>query len=191
MTLDIKKIITELEGVYHYIPRHTLARFTICFGVLFIVFILLIGPAQKRLSNLDAKMADLKEQIAEQNALYPMYITLKKKVDDKHEHMLPLPKIIPLPKNQISRIISSLKSEAQKAGMRDVSVLADTESATLKPDVKEMQVSLSMRGNFLLFRGFLVSLAAMPSMDHIETLQIGRGNDSLEYSLKLWLVLGT
>ncbi len=189
MALNIQEISANVRGVFQYVPERSIVYFAVClFGLLLLLFGGIL-PAERSIANLDRKTSDLKRQIEEQNTLLPYYLNLKKVSDGMKQEALPFPVKVPMPKNSVHQIISMLKEEARKAGMEAVSVSADMNAAA-GGNATRIPVAMTVKGEFVLFRTFLLGLGAIPSFESIEEMQIQQRSGTLEYTLKIWIAMG-
>ena len=60
----------------------------------------------------------------------------------------------------------------------------------LTGDAQFIAVDIVLRGNFINFRKFLITLGGIPYLEHIEEIAIQAKPDVKEYRLKLWMAVG-
>ena len=170
------------------IPRQSIIYFLLCLsGVLVFVFAGIL-PYQWSIAGLDEEISKVRSNIAVQEELYPIYMSLAKKAQAKSGSALPIPAKGVLPRSQMDRIPAIVREMAARSGMNVTSVSPDL--STLTGNTQEMPVRIVMKGDFLKFRKFLLGLGSVPYVDRVDEIQIQQNPDRLEFRTKIWLALG-
>jgi len=176
-----------MEKIYAKTPRRTIIYALICLsGILFVVLAGVV-PKQFSLARLDQKIKSIQFQIEEQKRLYPIYQDLQKKTQAGGSKILPLPVRSAFLRTQLDTIPMTFREIARKANLDMVSASPDLNS--LSGESKLLLVNAVIRGNFFNFRKFLIGLGEVPYLERIEEIQIQQNEDTMEFKMKIWIVL--
>jgi len=157
-----------------------------------IAFVLFaVYPNIRKSEALDQKGLDLEAQIEKQKILNPLYHQIKGGLDKMKEsrpESLPMPTPTQLAQPEIHNIQSEIEGIVRETGLR-VDVIKP-EVNTLIDNTNLMRVYMSVTGDFGKFRELFLTLAkAMPSLSHVEKIDIDRveGSQNLKLQMVLWL----
>ncbi len=171
-----------------HIPQQSLIYIAVCLiGILIFVFVGII-PAGRFLVQLDGQIADVRHRMAEQETLMPLLQSLRDQSDRKESQILPLPEKGKLPQTRIDTLPVTFRTAAKMSGMTLVSALPNLNALT--GDAQFLSVDVILRGDFLLFRKFLLQIGGLPYVQHIEEIQIQQKTDVRAFHLKIWVALG-
>jgi Tfp pilus assembly protein PilO len=175
------------KGTSVKIPQRSIQYFLLClFGVVIFVFVGIV-PSHMNLKDLDQDIKKLQFNIEEQKTLLPLYDTLKKRGFRKESSVLPLPAKVPLPRDQLPKLSSTLRDAAKQSGMEVVNLTPDLKS--LSSDSKSLSLSMTLNGEFPSFRKFLLALEAMPFFENMEEVRIRQHSGGTELVLKIWVAI--
>jgi hypothetical protein len=170
------------------IPKQSIIYVGLCLTGIMIFLLAGILPAKGTLEDLEADAAVIQYRIEEQKALTPLYQTLQNKNVKKESALLPLPEKGKLAKDKIETLPTAIGAAVKTSDMILVSAVPNL--AGLSGDAQFIQMDVVVRGNFINFRKFLITLCAIPYLEHIEEIAIQAKPDVKEYRLKLWMAIG-
>ena len=149
--------------------------------------LLVVYPYHKSLANMDIEINKISSRIQEQKALTPVYKELFQKAQLRKPEGLPFPEEGKLARDDTGKISSIVQEIAEKSNLKLQDIILDTDSLTGKS--KHLGIDIVMKGDFFDFRDFLMRLAEIPYLQHIEQIQIQTGKESteIEFKLKIWL----
>jgi Tfp pilus assembly protein PilO len=178
---DMKKLSVNL-------PKQSLTY--IGLGVIAILLFIFLGivPAGKSLADLDVRTTEVKYRIEEQKALAPFYQSLKDRSGKEDMKFLPLPAKGSLPHARISTISTVFGDAARSSGMSLIS--ANPQLAAMSGGAQTLPVNVTLQGNFMNFRKFLISIGGIPYMQRIEEISIQEAPGAREFKLKILLAVG-
>ncbi|MCX7634223.1 MAG: hypothetical protein N2Z74_00575 [Syntrophales bacterium] len=126
--------------------------------------------------------------IQERSSLAPLYNTLKQEVERKISNALPTPPREKLAQNQIGTIPIAFRTAAQTSGM--TMITATPQLSAMSGDAPFIAIDVVVQGKFLDFRKFLINIAALPYIEHIEEIAIQEGTTDRTFKLKVWAAVG-
>jgi Tfp pilus assembly protein PilO len=181
---DMKK--TGFAGID--LPKQSLTYIGV--GVIAILLFVFLGifPAGKSLADLDARTTDVQYRIEEHKALLPLYQNLKDRTGKEDLKFLPLPAKGTLPHAAISTIATVFGDEARSSGMSLLS--ASPQISAMSGGAQTLPVNVTLQGNFMNFRKFLVSIGGIPYVLHVEEISIQEAPNAREFKLKILLAVG-
>ena len=153
-------------------------------GIIVFVFLIII-PAQKTSAELDESIDDLSRRIDEQRILKPVFENLLKRVKSKNQTGLPITKKVKLARGDIGNLSTTIQEMAQRHDLTLKEINTDVTSATNKDGFLLMRIDVT--GDFMKFRDFLIDLGTIPSLEHIEDVNIRAIEAAREIKLKIWL----
>jgi len=169
------------------IPERSLTWLFLCLsGILFTVLVVLF-PRQHSLRAVELETESLKEQLEMQNALTPIYGTLKDRTARQQASVLPYPRKIGLHRDRIALLPVTLSEVAGIAGLQTIQV--SPELSKLNGPANSLSVNLIHRGEFGKFRNYLVGLGNLSFLERIEEIRIDQTPDGLEYSIRVKLAI--
>jgi hypothetical protein len=177
--------LKQLPGL----PAQSLLYLLICAGAILGFFLLAIHPYQNYLAGLDREIKSLDAQIKEQQKLFPVYKLLLKKVNITKKITLPFPGKSKFDREKTDEISCIFEEIAKKSNLSAVSIVPNVNS--LVQGSGRLSISLGLKGDFFEFRNFLIRLGAIPSLEHIEKIQIQTAGEIKEFGMKVWIAMGT
>ncbi|MGD8264862.1 MAG: hypothetical protein PVF14_14705 [Desulfobacterales bacterium] len=174
-----------MKKITSLLSTQSLIYFLICaVGIIVFVFLIII-PAQRTSAELDASIEDLGRRIDEQRILKPVFENLLKRVKSKNQTGLPITKKAKLARGDIGNLSTTLQEMAQRYDLNLKEIKTDVTPGTNKNGYLLMQIDVT--GDFIKFRDFLIDLGTIPSLEHIETVDIRAIEANREIKLKIWL----
>lgn len=167
------------------LSTQSLIYFLICAAGIVVFVFLIIIPAQRTFAELDRDIEKLHTRIDEQRILKPVFDNLLKQVQKKGPADLPVTKKIKLARADIHKISEQLLGIAQRWGLDLRGIQTDVNS--LENKVEYLLIRIHATGDFLKFRGFLVDLGKIPSLEQVEEIRIEAIENSRDFKLKVWL----
>ena len=165
----------------------SLVLLLICLAVILGFILMVIYPDSKALARQDLKIKELKTRIKQQELLTPLYEDLKALARFKAPIGLPMPKRESLVRGEVGRLSMTFQEMAKNSNLEVDSVVAQVRQLENGSDLLGMDVSA--KGDFFDFRGFLIQLAGLPYLEHIERVQIQSARNPKSLKLRIWLLL--
>ena len=174
-----------MEKINSFLPTHSLINFLICAAGILVFIFLIIVPTQKTSAELDRDIEKINARIDEQRMLKPVFESLLKQVKKKGPTNLPATKKAKLASGDINEISGRLLEIAERYNLelRDI----QTDVSAPGKNTEYLLIRIHATGEFKKFRDFLVDLGTIPSLEHIEEIQIRAIENSREFRLKIWL----
>ncbi len=171
------------------ISKQTLSKLGVCIGIVvaFVAFLLLPNVMTSKKINKD--IVQLQAEIERQKVLYPVYEELKKKLETKHVKELQIAALVPLTEAQINDITTQLEQMGANVGFSVQTVLPDP--ASLAKETGQLGVSCEMFGTYDNFRKLLLALGGLPSLRHIEKVEVKEAANGVNISMRLQLAVTT
>ena len=161
------------------------AILVICAVGILAFFLLIILPSQKTTAELDREIAKLTVRIEELRILTPVFHSLLKRAKPAPRSGLPAPEKAKLTHGDMNTISNVFQDIAMRHDLRLEEVKTDV--STMMEDTGYLMMRLRLSGNFYKFRDFLVELGTIPSLEHIEEINIRPVKTARELQIKLWL----
>jgi len=157
----------------------------ICAVGILAFFVLIILPSKTTSADLDQEIESLTVRIEEQRILTPVFHSLLKraKIDDRSG--LPSPKKSKLTHGDMNAISTVFQDFAGRRNLKLEEITTDDSSLTQESGYLLMRLRLS--GDFFKIREFLIDIGSIPSLEHIEEINIRSTKTSKELRLKIWL----
>ena len=174
-----------LTKITEFIPASSLIILFTCLGGIALFVFLLILPRQDMAAALDESIGELEKKIGEQRTLTPVFHNILAKAKIKEKPELPITQKTKLARRDMIKIFDQIKAIARMYNLKLQEITPDVNS--LKETSGYLLIRLVVTGNFFNFREFLIDLGAIPSMVHIEEMQIRSIEESREIKLKIWL----
>lgn len=174
-----------MEKINSFLPTHSLINFLICGAGILVFIFLIIVPTQNTSAELDRDIEKINARIDEQRMLKPVFESLLKQVKKKGPTNLPATKKAKLASGDINKISGRLLEIAERYNLelRDI----QTDVSAPGKNTEYLLIRIHATGEFKKFRDFLVDLGTIPSLEHIEEIQIRAIENSREFRLKIWL----
>lgn len=163
----------------------SLLVFLICAVGIAAFFLLIVLPSQKTSAELDQDIDILHARIEEQRILTPVFHSLLKRAKMAPPSALPSPEKTKLTHSDINTISKVFQDIAIRHNLKLEEVKTDVGS--MMEDSGYLMMRLRLSGNFYKFRDFLVELGSIPSLEHIEEINIHPVKTARELQIKLWL----
>ena len=157
----------------------------ICAVGILAFFLLIILPSQKTSADLDQEIEKLTVRIEEQRILTPVFHSLLQRAKMKGPSELPSPEKSKLTHGDMNAISTVFQDFAGRHNLKLEEITTDDSSLIQESGYLFMRLRLS--GEFFKIREFLIDLGAIPSLEHIEEINIRSTKTSKELRLKIWL----
>ena len=171
------------------IPKNPLSQslliLVICVVGVLTFFLLIILPSQKTSAQLDGEIDKLDVRIEEQRILTPVFHSLLKRAKTAPPSALPSPEKTKLPHGDMKSISKLFQDIAMRHNLKLKEIKTDVSS--MMEDSGYLMMRLRLSGNFYKFRDFLVDIGSIPSLEHIEEINIRPVKTSRELQIKLWV----
>jgi hypothetical protein len=174
----MKKILT-------FLPTQSLFLFLICGAGIIVFVFLIILPTHNSSEQLDRDIIKISDRIEEQRILKPVFESLLKRAKKKNPTDLPATKADKLDRSEISKLSTDLQEMAFRHGLKVQDM--NTDVAALIGKGGHLRMRMNLTGAFLDFRGFLVDLGTVPSLEVIEEIQIRAIEGSRQFKIKMWM----
>ncbi len=149
-------------------------------------FVLIILPSKKSSADLDRDIESLTVRIEEQRILTPVFHSLLKRAKmEGIKGKLPSPEKSKLTHAGMNAIPTVFQDSARRHSLKLEEITTDDSSLTQESGYLLMRLRLS--GDFFKIREFLIDLGSIPSLEHIEEINIRSLKTSKEIRLKIWL----
>jgi DNA-binding CsgD family transcriptional regulator len=163
----------------------SLLIFLICAVGIAAFLLLIVLPSQKTSAEMDQEIDILQARIEEQRILTPVFHSLLKRAKTAPPSALPSPKKTKLTHRDMNTISKVFQDIAVRHNLNLEEVKTDVSS--MMQDSGYLMMRLRLSGNFYKFREFLVDLESVPSLEHIEEINIRPVKTDRELEIKLWL----
>ena len=157
----------------------------ICVVGVLTFFLLIILPSQKTSDQLDREIDKFNVRIEEQRILTPVFHSLLKRAKTAPPSALPSPEKTKLTHGDMNSISKVFQDIAMRHNLKLEEIKTDVGS--MMEDSGYLMMRLRLSGNFYKFRDFLVDLGSIPSLEHIEEINIRPVKAARELQIKLWL----
>ncbi len=174
-----------MKKILSFLPTQSLFLFLLCGAGIIVFVFLIILPTQNTSEQLDKDITRISDRIEEQRILKPVFESLLKRAKKKNPTDLPTTKSVKLDRADISKLSEDLQEMAFRHGLKVQDMKTDV--AALIGKSGYLQMRLNLTGAFLDFRGFLVDLGTIPSLEIIEEIQIRAIEGSREFKIKMWM----
>ena len=170
------------------IPQQSVAYILLCLiGILLFIFGGIL-PNSQTMAELTTKIAETQFRLEEQRTLSPFRKSLQDKSEKKESEILPLPAKGKLAQNKLDTLQTTFSTSARLSGMSLVSAVPNLNALT--GDAQLLSVNVTIRGDFINFRKFLINIGGIPYMQQIEEIAIQQKQDGKEFRLKIWVAVG-
>ena len=171
------------------IPKNPLSQslliLVMCVVGVLTFFLLIILPSKKTSAQLDREIDKLNVRIEEQRILTPVFHSLLKRAKTAPPSGLPSPEKTKLTHGDMNSISKLFQDIAMRHNLKLEEFKTDVGS--MMEDSGYLMIRLRMSGEFYKFREFLVDLGSIPSLEHIEEINIRPVKTARELQIKLWL----
>ncbi len=166
----------------------SLLIFVVCAVGILAFFLLIILPSQKTSAELDQDIEKLNARIEEQRILAPVFHSLLKRAKKEGPSELPSPKKAKLTHGDMNAISMVFQDIAGRHNLKLEEITTDVRLLMQESGYLLMRLRLS--GDFFNIRKFLIDMGSIPSLEHIEEINIRSTKTSKELRLKIWLAQG-
>jgi len=163
----------------------SLVILVICAVGILAFFLLIILPSKKTSADLDQEIETLTVRIEEQRILTPVFHSLLRRAKMEGPSKLPSPEKSKLTHADMNAISSVFQDFAGRHNLKLEEITTDDSSLVQESGYLLMRLRLS--GDFFKIRKFLIDIGAIPSLEHIEEINIKSTKTSKELRLKIWL----
>ena len=163
----------------------SLVIFVICVVGILAFLLLILLPAEKTSAELDQEIDKLNVRIEEQRILTPVFHSLLKRAKTAPPSALPSPEKTKLTYEDMNTLSKVFQDIAARHNLKLEEVKTDVNS--MMQDSGYLMMRLRLSGNFYKFRELLVDLESVPSLEHIEEINIRPVKTAREVEIKLWL----
>lgn len=146
---------------------------------------LIILPSKKTSADLDQEIESLNVRIEEQRILTPVFHSLLNRAKMEGPSELPSPEKSKLTHGDMNAISKVFQDFAGRHNLKLEEITTDDSSLMQESGYLLMRLRLS--GDFFKIRKFLIDLGSIPSLEHIEEINIRSTKTSKELRLKIWL----
>ena len=174
-----------MKKILSFLPTQSLFLLLICGAGIIVFVFLIILPTQNTSDQLDKDILRTSDRIEEQRILKPVFESLLKRAKRKNPSDLPTTKSVKLDRADISKLSEDLQEMAFRHGLKVQDMKTDVAALIGKSGYLQMRMNLT--GAFLDFRGFLVDLGTIPSLEIVEEIQVRAIEGSREFKIKMWL----
>ena len=174
-----------MKKILSFLPTQSLILFLLCGAGIIAFVIVIILPTQNTSAQLDKDILKISDRIEEQRILKPVFESLLKRAKKKNPTELPTTEKAKLDRADISKLSEDLQEMAFRHGLKVQDM--NTDVAGLIGKGRHLRMRLNLTGAFLDFRGFLVDLGTIPSLEVIEEIQIRAIEGSRQFKIKMWL----
>lgn len=157
----------------------------VCVVGILAFMLLIILPSEKSSKELDLEISKLNARMEEQRILTPVFHSLLKRSKMAPPSDLPVPERTKLTYGSINTISNVFQDIAARHNLKLEEIKTDVGSMVQDTGYLSMQLRLS--GDFYKFREFLVDLGSIPSLEHIEEINIRPLESIRELDIKLWM----
>ncbi len=174
-----------IKQITKIFPAQSLIFFLICgAGILVFIFFIIL-PSQNTAAELDKNIEELEDRIEEQRILTPVFHNLLAKAKAKNPTRLPMTDRTKLARGDMKKISTQIQTLIQRNNLLLKEITPDVNS--LRERSGFLLIRLGVTGDFFNFRKFLIDLASIPSMVHIQEIDIRSIEESREMKVKIWL----
>ena len=156
----------------------------ICAVGILAFFVLIILPSKTTSADLDQEIESLTVRIEEQRILTPVFHSLLNRAKALGPK-LPSPEKSKLTHADMIAIPTVIRDFAGRRNLKLEEIATDDSSLTQESGYLLMRLRLS--GDFFKIREFLIDLGSIPSLEHIEEINIRSTKTTKELRLKIWL----
>jgi len=146
---------------------------------------LIILPSKKTSADLDREIESLNVRIEEQRILTPVFHSLLKRAKMEGPSELPSPEKSKLTHGDMNAISKVFQDFAGRHNLKLEEITTDDSSLMQESGYLLMRLRLS--GDFFDIRKFLIDMGSIPSLEHVEEININSTKSSKELQLKIWL----
>lgn len=147
-----------------------------------------IVPAERKLKEMDRKIATLQYQVEEQKLLFPFFVQLLQRSREKAPPLLPSPEQEKMPRGDTTPLTTQFREIAAKNGIAVERLRPEVESLLDRSGRVKMLAGLY--GGFHDLRNFLIQVGEVPYLDQIEYIRVegAKEDQALQVNLRFWVL---
>ena len=149
------------------------------------VAFLSLVPSHIQMNKLDVKTSSLRQQVDEQQVLFPVFQSCLARAQVKEPEGMKLPEKKKFSREESGTILTLFQDMARQSSLEVDEVLPDVD--TMFNGSSSFRVDVAMRGEFYNFRKLLLELLKIPYLEHIERIEVFSDEGPLQIRLKVWL----
>jgi len=172
----------KLNGQYLTSIRYL----AICGGGLLAFILMGIVPNQLALQRIDTNLAALKKQLAEQEALFPIFNEMMSKIQKRPQQVPPLANREALPKGDTNRPTQDLKALAAQYRLRLEGIAPDL--GNLIDGAEYLRLKATVKGNLKDFQPFLMDVGKLGYLGALETVRIRAADNERELFVQFTVI---
>jgi len=169
------------------LARENVLRLLLCLGCLLVAFALLVYPEMRNVTRVEEEIVATRDKIEQQKILFPVYRELLSAFQNATAGTLPRVARKPLPQAEMGAVAATIADMAREQGLAVRSVTPDPDSLAAGGGLISVRCILS--GELAGLRNFYLSLGTLPSLAHVERLQVEDTFAARVYRLDFWLAL--
>jgi hypothetical protein len=170
-----------------HIPGRVVGYGALC-GAGILIFVLAgILPSHRLAVRLQSDAARLRGEVAEQEALMPVYQQLSRVLQKAMPQALPNPAEGRLPQSVIPDIPIIFSTLARECNVE--SVLAVPQVESLAGGQGLLMIDSAFSGDLDGFRRLLIKIGSLPYVRHIEEISLSKSAQKKDLKLKVWLAI--
>ncbi|MFW6244239.1 MAG: hypothetical protein ACOC15_03790 [Desulfovibrionales bacterium] len=170
-----------MTGQKKFLGEHLLL-IGICLVFLIVLAVVLLIPTQKKIKELDRRIAREQGKVEEQKVLHPLYVQLTGELDRLESRDVTEPAQISISKEGISGLWDIFAELAGEAGLTTVTIQPVSKSLS-----DQLQVNAVFTGPLPAFRQFLLDLGGLAFVSHLEQMVAREVVGGREYRVTMWL----
>jgi len=163
----------------------SLVILVICAVGVLAFFWLIILPSKETSASLDQDIEKLNVRIEEQRILTPVFHSLLSRAKMEGPSGLPSPEKSKLTHGDMNAISTVFQDLARRHNLTLEDMTTDDRSLMAETGYLLMRLRLS--GDFFKIREFLIDMGSIPSLEHVEEINIKATKTAKELHLKIWL----
>jgi hypothetical protein len=174
-----------MKKILSILPTQSLIYCLICGAGVIVFIFLIILPSQDISAELDQDIEKINDHIEKQRILRPVFDSLLKRAKVEKSTELPSTQKIKFEHGDINNISELLQEIARRHELKVQDIRTDV--GEMMNNSGYMLMHLHVAGDFMNFRGFLMDLGTIPSLEQIEELNIRAIEANREYKLRIWM----
>lgn len=174
-----------IKRITDIFPAQSLILILMCVVGMLVFIFLFILPTQRTSAELDKRIEEKQGQIDRQQILKPVFERMLVKATTKSPTRLPMVEKAKLSRGDMKKISTQIQSLIQRNNLQLKEITPDVNSSKERPGY--LLIRLAVTGDFFNFRKFLLDLASIPAMVHMQQVTIRSIEESREMKVKIWL----
>lgn len=156
-----------------------------------VLLVILFGlrPMYASIARLNEEIVVVRDRLSQQQQLAPLYHEVGKQLMREDSAILPISKRTELNAEQVGEISLAFQKMARECGLEAASVTPDAKSLTR--DRRFMPMNLTLKGEFLRLRKFLLMMENLPYLERTEEIQIQETSGTKEFRIRIWVAISS